>query len=59
MPGFPVLHYLPESAQTHVHWLSDASMLNLLKNVAYAINKYLLFFLGSGTGVCARLEVPV
>ena len=24
MPGFPVLHYLVESAQTHVHWLSDA-----------------------------------
>ena len=24
MPGFPVLHYLPESAQTHVHWVSDA-----------------------------------
>ena len=23
-PGFPVLHYLPELAQTHVHWLSDA-----------------------------------
>ena len=23
-PGFPVLHYLPEFAQTHVHWLSDA-----------------------------------
>ena len=23
-PGFPVLHYLPESAQTHVHWDSDA-----------------------------------
>ena len=21
MPGFPVLHYLPEFAQTHVHWL--------------------------------------
>ena len=20
-PGFPVLHYLPEFAQTHVHWL--------------------------------------
>ena len=20
MPGFPVLHYLPEFAQTHVHW---------------------------------------
>ena len=23
MPGFPVLHYLPEFAQTHVHWVSD------------------------------------
>ena len=24
MPGFPVLHHLPDFAQTHVHWLSDA-----------------------------------
>ena len=24
MPGFPVLHYLPAFAQTHVHWISDA-----------------------------------
>ena len=23
-PSFPVLHYLPEFAQTHVHWISDA-----------------------------------
>ena len=23
-PGFPVLHYLQEFAQTHVHWVSDA-----------------------------------
>ena len=23
MPGFPVIHYLPEFAQTHVHWVSD------------------------------------
>ena len=23
-PGFPVLHYFPESAQTHVHWVGDA-----------------------------------
>ena len=23
MPGLPVLHYLPEFAQTHVHWVSD------------------------------------
>ena len=24
MPGFPVLHYLLEFAQTHVHWVNDA-----------------------------------
>ena len=23
-PGFPVLHYLPEFAQVHVHWVADA-----------------------------------
>ena len=23
-PGFPVLHYLPEFAQAHVHWVRDA-----------------------------------
>ena len=23
IPAFPVLHYLPEFAQTHVHWISD------------------------------------
>ena len=24
MPGFPVLHHLPEFAQTHVYWVGDA-----------------------------------
>ena len=24
MPGFPVLHQLPELAQTHAHWVGDA-----------------------------------
>ena len=24
MPGFPVLHYFPKFAQTHVHWVVDA-----------------------------------
>ena len=24
MPGFPVLHYLPEFAQTYVYWVNDA-----------------------------------
>ena len=23
-PGFPALHYFPEFAHTHVHWVSDA-----------------------------------
>ena len=23
-PGFPLLHYLPEFAQTHVHWVGDS-----------------------------------
>ena len=24
IPGFPVLHYLPQFAQIHVHWISNA-----------------------------------
>jgi len=24
MPGFPVLHYLPEFVQTYVHWIGHA-----------------------------------
>ena len=28
-PGFPVLHYLLEFAQTHVHWVSDANQPSL------------------------------
>ena len=24
MPGLPVRHQLPESTQTHVHWVGDA-----------------------------------
>ena len=27
-PGFPVLHHLPEFAQTHVHWVDDAIQLS-------------------------------
>ena len=29
-PGFPVLHYLLESAQTHVHWVNDAIQNHLI-----------------------------
>ena len=28
-PGFPVLHYLPEFFQTHVHWVNDTNHLIL------------------------------
>ena len=28
MPGLPVLHHLPELAQTHVHWVGDAIQLS-------------------------------
>ena len=27
IPDFPVLHYLPEFAQTHVHWVNDTIQL--------------------------------
>ena len=30
MPGFPVLHYLPEFPQTHSHWVGDAIQLSHL-----------------------------
>ena len=28
MPGFPVLYYLLEFAQAHVHWVGDAMQLS-------------------------------
>ena len=28
MPGFPVLHHLPEFAHTHIHWVGDAIQLS-------------------------------
>ena len=32
-PGFPVLHYLPEFAQTHVYWVSDATQPSISSSV--------------------------
>ena len=38
-PGFPVLHHLPEFAQTHVHWVSDAlEASHPLSPPSYALN---------------------
>ena len=33
-PGFPVLHYLPEFAQTHAHWISSS---RLIGEMVYSI----------------------
>ena len=39
-PGLPVLHYLPDLPQTHVHWVSDAIQLShtLLSPFSSAFN---------------------
>ena len=36
-PGFPVLRYFPELAQTHVHWVSDA-----IQPVSFSVASYQL-----------------
>ena len=37
-PGLPVHHQLPESTQTHVHWVSDTIQPSLLSLSAPALN---------------------
>ena len=36
-PGFSVHHYLPEFAQTHVHWVSHAIAMSLIPNNAVCL----------------------
>ena len=55
-PGFPVLHNLPEFAQTHVHWVGDAiqpspplSSLFLLPSIFPSIKVF-----SSGSALCIR-----
>ena len=40
MPGFSVLHYLPEFVQTYIHWVGDVIQphLPLLSNSSFAFN---------------------
>ena len=39
MPGFPILHYFPKFAQTHVYWFNDAIQSSLpLSFVLFFIN---------------------
>ena len=67
-PGFSVLHYLPEFAQTHLHWVNDAiqpshplsasslSVLNLSQHQSFPANW--LFALG-GQSIGASVSVSV
>ena len=48
MPGFPVLHYLPEFAQVHVHCISDAIQpshpLPSSSSFAFNLSQHQVFF---------------
>ena len=62
MPGFPVLHYLPELAQTHVHSVSNIiqpshpllspspPVLNLSKHQSFPMSQ---LFASGGQGIGA------
>ena len=39
-PGFPVLHHLPELAQTRVHWTSDAIFLSLPPSILLLVTPF-------------------
>ena len=63
MPGFPVLHYLPEFAKTHVHWVSDAIQLPhcLLPPPHFNLSQYqgLFWQVGSSHPVAKVLELQL
>ena len=67
-PGFPVLHHLPEFAQTHVHWVGDAIQLShlllsplLLPSIFPSIrvfsNEWALHISDQSTGASASASV--
>ena len=49
MPDFPVLHYLPEFAQIHVHSVSDAIQPLVLPSLALNLSQHQSLFQGVGT----------
>ena len=65
MPGFPVLHYLPDYAQTHVHWVGDTIKLSypLLSPSPPALNlsqhQGLFQWVGSSYQVAKVLELQL
>ena len=62
-PGFPVLHYFLEFAQTHVHWVGDATQLShplsLLSSPALSLSQHegLFQWIGSSYQVAKILEL--
>ena len=62
MPAFPVLHYLPDFAQTHVHWVSDTihwcHPLSLLSPPVFSLSQHQGLFqrVGSSPHVAKVLE---
>ena len=64
MPGFPVLHYLLECAQTRVHWVGDAVQLShLLSPTSPSLNlsqhRGLFQWVGSSYQVAKVLELQL
>ena len=62
MPGFPVLPYLPEFAQAHLHWVNDAIKLSSLSSPpsppALNLSQHQgLFQCGQSTGVSTSPSV--
>ena len=67
-PGFPVLHHLPEFAQTQVHWIGDAiqpshplsspspPVFNLSQHQSLPVS---WVFISSGQGIGASASAPV
>ena len=55
MPGFPILHYLPKFAQTHVHWVNDAIQLShpLLPSLLPSVSPSIRVF-SSESALCIR-----
>ena len=64
-PGFPVLHYLPEFAQIHVHWVSDTIQpfhpLPLSFSFAFNLSQHQSFFqwVGCSHQVAKILELQL
>ena len=65
MPGFPVLHYLPEFVQTHAYWVGDAIKpsypLSLAPNPALNLSQHQDIFqwVSSSSQVDKGLELQI